>query len=679
MRQAITVIAVAAMLFAATCGGHSRNAARSSAVTPDTPKSASIITVDTRLVARDASIALSAGGYTLTWGYANPGDYAQDGVVALEDLAPLSEHFNEAASPDNDWIDGSGDGVIGVADITPIAMNWASEVTGYRINGADAAEGPWNEVASVMINEGDAANGRLAFTNEVIPGFIYYRIATLTPDGDAAFSDNLIAPSNEPVIYGVTPTSGYQHEEYTFTATASGQEPLTYAWDFGGGASPNTSSDISPTVTLADAGVYSATLTISNSYGPTTFPFTLTVSARDVWAHTWGGDRSDATEHIELDDEGNIYCVGYSDSFGSGGEDILVLKYAPSGELLWVKTWGTENAEKPAGCALIDGGLIVVSHAWGVGAGADDLLFLKYDPDGNLLWARTWGTADYERASAITTDDQGNIYVVGQWLTYGGAAKLLVATFTSDASCIWANRCEADRDIGASAVIAGPNGNLFIGGYVLDSEDGPQSALLLDYSPTGEIVSANAWDTGESEYISNFCISASGDIYAGGGIFVPSTNSRIPFLLRITPECQLVWAKSTPSSDSLIMDSSGILYASVNQPLSMNPRYPSLFKYDAEGNVLWGRSWIRNGAKITALSFSDEGDMLLAGSAGSNSGYWEVADGESAPIEVQHQNLACIATELSGISGTAEGTETSPEGVIDTGARLDALLIKNVE
>lgn len=80
-----------------------------------------------------------------------------------------------------------------------------------------------------------------------------------------------------PVINDVTPRNGQTGTEVTFIADVTGGPPLTYAWDFGGGAAPNTSSDVSPTVTLGAVGDYSASLTVSNAVGNATLPFNLQV------------------------------------------------------------------------------------------------------------------------------------------------------------------------------------------------------------------------------------------------------------------------------------------------------------------------------------------------------------------------------------------------------------------
>ena len=83
-----------------------------------------------------------------------------------------------------------------------------------------------------------------------------------------------------PVIDSISPSpaEGDEGDELTFSAEVRGSEPFTYAWDFGGGATPNTSSDESPTVTLGDPGPpYSASLTVVNEFGEATKEFDLAV------------------------------------------------------------------------------------------------------------------------------------------------------------------------------------------------------------------------------------------------------------------------------------------------------------------------------------------------------------------------------------------------------------------
>jgi PKD repeat protein len=83
-----------------------------------------------------------------------------------------------------------------------------------------------------------------------------------------------------PKVLSVAPAGGYYGEPVTFSAGIEGQEPLSYAWDFGGGAVPNTSSAVAPAVALGAQGAYNATLKLSNALGQDTYHFTLNVGPR---------------------------------------------------------------------------------------------------------------------------------------------------------------------------------------------------------------------------------------------------------------------------------------------------------------------------------------------------------------------------------------------------------------
>ncbi len=685
MREAITAFAVAALLFAATCGGHTRNAARTSGLTPEATsptKTASIIPADERLVARDAGIALSGGGYTLTWKYENPGDYGQDGKAGVEDVTPIAQHFGEAVSPENEWIKVNGTGVIGVSEITPIAMNWASEVTGYRIDGADAAEGPWNEMAQITLEEGDTANGRLAFSDEIAPGNTYYRIVTLTPEGDAAFTDNLIAPSNEPVIYGVSPMSGYQHEEYTFTATASGQEPLTYAWDFGGGASPNTSSAISPTVTLSDSGEYSATLTISNSYGPTSFPFTLSVTARDMWSHTWGGSLSDEAVDICTDGEGNIYVVGKTQSFSAGEEDTLVLKYASDGTLLWARTWGGQGYDSAVGIAVLSiGGIAVGGRTTSFGSGMDDIYILIYSPDGTLISQKAWGTSGYEVVNDLAVDGDDNLYFAGYQFYYGGFPTMFVAKLNTNGSSEWALTWGLEGNDRASCLTVDQLGNVYVAGMP-DMSSASYDTALVKFSADGLLLWSKRWGGEGIEGANGITTDSFNQVYLVGGTTSFGAGSVDAFVLKLDNEGGLLFAKTWGTSTS---GSAGCINASTNGTIYISGYIQGLttsiqgvlLSLDPSGELLLS-SALQEYSWLASISIDAVSNLIFVGASNNSNCTWGSVAGEFVDVSagVEDYNINPIA--LEGTSLDVIGTESFPSGTEDTGGgEIESLVIKN--
>ncbi|MBN2081893.1 hypothetical protein JW859_06745 [bacterium] len=84
------------------------------------------------------------GTDTLTWHYVNIGDYNQDGEVGVADLTPIGVNFGEDVTPNQfdfntalSVIDGNSNGQIEVADITPIGQNYLFNIFGgFRIYGS---------------------------------------------------------------------------------------------------------------------------------------------------------------------------------------------------------------------------------------------------------------------------------------------------------------------------------------------------------------------------------------------------------------------------------------------------------------------------------------------------------------------------------------------------------------
>lgn len=86
-------------------------------------------------------------------------------------------------------------------------------------------------------------------------------------------------PTDAPNVSAVTPTTGIAETNVVFNSTVSNGTPTSYAWNFGGGAVPDTATIARPEVVLGAAGTYQCSITVSNDGGSDTFNFTLTVSA----------------------------------------------------------------------------------------------------------------------------------------------------------------------------------------------------------------------------------------------------------------------------------------------------------------------------------------------------------------------------------------------------------------
>jgi len=236
---------------------------------------------------RDLAVADNGdGSFNLTWHYWNVGDYNQDGSVSIADITPIAAHFDEVVPPEDTErvsiqavVDGSGDGIINSADLTPIGQNMGVYCAGYIVYQAPSAEGPWESVFSVPLANA-SGEGRLGFNLDVVPGIGMRFIMVVPHDGQetGVASVPAVLPGEEPVVVSVTPLSGTEGEQVTFAAEVTGTPPFDYAWDFAGAVEGADAAAAGPTGTWGPVGTYDAcTLTVTNSFGETTFGFTLTV------------------------------------------------------------------------------------------------------------------------------------------------------------------------------------------------------------------------------------------------------------------------------------------------------------------------------------------------------------------------------------------------------------------
>jgi hypothetical protein len=141
------------------------------------------------------------------------------------------------------------------------------------------------------------------------------------------------------------------------------------------------------------------------------------------WSLALGDGSLQYGKSVAVDGEGNVFVA--ADLFGSvdipggtltsaGSSDVLLLKLNPFGAVLWAKRFGDANAQTVSGIGLDGSGNILMAGAFkgsldfGGGplesAGADDIFVVKLDPSGNHRWSRRFGGAGAQSATAVAAD-----------------------------------------------------------------------------------------------------------------------------------------------------------------------------------------------------------------------------------------------------------------------------------
>ncbi|MFX1321180.1 MAG: SBBP repeat-containing protein [Promethearchaeota archaeon] len=135
--------------------------------------------------------------------------------------------------------------------------------------------------------------------------------------------------------------------------------------------------------------------------------------------YTWGRNREDFGSRIVLDSSNNIYLTGQYAR--SSGTDICLLKYNNLGVFQWNRTLDKNNFEYGTGIALDSSENVYVSGITLVGSPTNyDMVLIKYNNAGTMLWNRTWGKTGVEITTDIAINSEDTIYLAG-FVNYSAA------------------------------------------------------------------------------------------------------------------------------------------------------------------------------------------------------------------------------------------------------------------
>jgi hypothetical protein len=123
---------------------------------------------------------------------------------------------------------------------------------------------------------------------------------------------------------------------------------------------------------------------------------------------------------MAIDGSGNAYVYAYNNK--GGGDYLVLLKYASDGNLLWQKKNSNRSVSLNRSVLKIDAlGNVHLALLGQDDAGKNDLLVVKYDPNGNVVSEGRYNgpgngddsTSRYSN-DLLEVDNAGNVYMIGQ-------------------------------------------------------------------------------------------------------------------------------------------------------------------------------------------------------------------------------------------------------------------------
>jgi hypothetical protein len=166
------------------------------------------------------------------------------------------------------------------------------------------------------------------------------------------------------------------------------------------------------------------------------------IQAQDFeWTARFGpaSGKTASGKAVAVDSADNVFVAG--DVLGLHGTGIVTVKYNSLGETQWAKRYDNpaQRGVESRKIAIDSFGNVYVAGNE-ANATISEIVVLKYDPDGNRLWRRTFnmpgGKGDSMNAMAV--DSAGNVYIAGTNTSKDFTTAFLTVKYSPSGSFRWA-------------------------------------------------------------------------------------------------------------------------------------------------------------------------------------------------------------------------------------------------
>ncbi len=461
------------------------------------------------------------------------------------------------------------------------------------------------------------------------------------------------------------------------------------------------------------AGTYNVTAT-----GPGSFIAKYTSAGAIVWAKAFTGavDGTDwtTTNAITVAPDGSVYLTGgfgHTTDFDPTASllslsahtytDAFVCKLDTYGNFLWAKNFGGTSAAEGYGIAIGSDGSVYTTGQFdgqvnfNPGAGTfnlsalpnqEDAYVSKLDPNGNFIWAKSFGGSGSVQGVSIAVGPDGSIYSAGNYsgtadfdlgasnfsLTSAGNDDVYVSKLTSSGSFVWAKSMGGSNYDDVLGMTVASDGSVYTTGmfsgtanfnpgstaYNLTSNGG-YDAFISKLDTNGNFVWAEHIGGANDDWGQNVSLGPDNSVYVAGefsgtvnfntkgtaNLTSASTTGEDNFVLRLDSSGNYLWAGATGGSNS--SDSTGRLY-NLSESLAVAP----------DGSVYTA------GQFETSANFNPSGTLTLSGTLSSGN------DGFLAEFTAPTANFVAPVVTLSAPALTTSSTPSVTVTATESGSNM---------
>ncbi len=358
-----------------------------------------------------------------------------------------------------------------------------------------------------------------------------------------------------------------------------------------------------------------------NTYGGSSDAFLVKFdsSGNRLWATYYGGSGNEQTSGVATDAVGNVYLLGWTDGSNNlaaggfkntwpGGQyDLFLVKFDSNGNRLWATYYGSNQGSFPFGVATDPAGNVYITgeteDADSIASGGfrntlrgtEDAFLVKFDAEGNRIWATYYGGLSSDYAQCIATDAAGNVYIGGPTsstdnIAYKGFEDSLSSTnssvflvkFDGAGNRLWGTYYQGNSEVDEWGIATDSVGNVFMGGHTESASGiasggfentfaGSEESYVVKFDSSGNRLCATYYGHDGADVEGGYIAvdAASGNVYlanvttsetgiASGGFQNTYGGNSDVFLVKFSP------CTTTPVANFQVSDATFCTYNCIN-------------------------------------------------------------------------------------------------------------------
>lgn len=208
-----------------------------------------------------------------------------------------------------------------------------------------------------------------------------------------------------------------------------------------------------------------------------------------LWEQVLGGVKNDVANSLIVLENGECLVVGNTASYGAGSSDAWLIKTSSDGEVLWNITLGGSSFDNGREIILSsDSSYLIVGETSSYGSGWNDVWLMKIDPDGAVSWNKTYGGSMNDVGKSMRETDDGYI-MAGTSESFGdNLLEGYIVKVDSEGELEWEETYGGTSDDYLESIEIFPDTGYLGVGYTFSSGAGESDVWLFSISPSGDSI-----------------------------------------------------------------------------------------------------------------------------------------------------------------------------------------------